>query len=540
MGRLYETPVVNTDAKGHHLRDTDGNTIQTFPKNAAGLKAAKRMMYKKYADLNVSQEEIEQQQAALQQAIPATEDIKDNDMSKLEEMYKQQLDEVVTITNTITNDPNMEDSVKVDAHNDDANELVLMLKRAGVDLTDTPGIDGMDGFDDMDGAGIDNIDMDGGDVYQPYSMQDGIDAVSNLGDFTDIGPELDGIDGIDSLDGADSLDVDNSLDSDDGLVMSEPLDSLELDSDQLLDDIESMYSNEPDESYGSPDLQLNKMSGGLNRQKRQYKGAHAGDNAMALETFKSLDEEEKLTRELFKEYKGYAKGTDSAAEIEDKFVGESGCDDDLTEVDWSRASSNVNKIGSNDRYTPSAEWGMNTGADHIDGHECGEVANELYHLFTKKYSALIPEADPDLIRDEIDKLCKKSNIDGNVSERSLDRMCALVLGNVVAASHDSLSEMKRLAGIQEDDDVVATNDSFFNRLKFPDTKADAEKMQPTKLYVNKMSKRELGDAQKSGYDPAGNKLSDADKSDASRELERRQQRSFTKKPWKASTPFTGR
>ena len=52
------------------------------------------------------------------------------------------------------------------------------------------------------------------------------------------------------------------------------------------------YSNSPDEDYFDTDTQLNKMSGGLNGPKKQYKKEYPGDNPLAV------DLEQKLAKML--------------------------------------------------------------------------------------------------------------------------------------------------------------------------------------------------------------------------------------------------
>jgi hypothetical protein len=61
------------------------------------------------------------------------------------------------------------------------------------------------------------------------------------------------------------------------------------------DDIdEEGYENEPDEEYKDTKYMTKDLSGGLNREKKAYKAAQRGDNAMAVET---------LYNELMSQYK---------------------------------------------------------------------------------------------------------------------------------------------------------------------------------------------------------------------------------------------
>ena len=53
--QLFETPTVTSDINGHHVKDQDGKTIQSFPRSPEGLKASKQYMYKHHKNLSVSQ-----------------------------------------------------------------------------------------------------------------------------------------------------------------------------------------------------------------------------------------------------------------------------------------------------------------------------------------------------------------------------------------------------------------------------------------------------------------------------------------------------
>lgn len=55
------------------------------------------------------------------------------------------------------------------------------------------------------------------------------------------------------------------------------------------------YENEPDEEYADHELMIKDLSGGLNRQKRSFKAAQQGDNAMAVQ--------EMLRKELLADYR---------------------------------------------------------------------------------------------------------------------------------------------------------------------------------------------------------------------------------------------
>ena len=50
--------------------------------------------------------------------------------------------------------------------------------------------------------------------------------------------------------------------------------------------VDEEYANEPDELIASSDTQLNAMSGGLNKQKRQFNKGYPGDNSMQVDETK--------------------------------------------------------------------------------------------------------------------------------------------------------------------------------------------------------------------------------------------------------------
>lgn len=60
------------------------------------------------------------------------------------------------------------------------------------------------------------------------------------------------------------------------------------------------YDNEPDEEYGDIEMMIKDLAGGLNREKKSFKAAQAGDNAMAVQ--------EMLKAELANDYKLFLEG----------------------------------------------------------------------------------------------------------------------------------------------------------------------------------------------------------------------------------------
>ena len=62
MKKLNEGPTIKTDHKGSHLTNADGEVVQSFAKDRAGLKAARQSMYKNYKGLNMKKPEPEPQE----------------------------------------------------------------------------------------------------------------------------------------------------------------------------------------------------------------------------------------------------------------------------------------------------------------------------------------------------------------------------------------------------------------------------------------------------------------------------------------------
>jgi len=273
--QLNETPTVSSDINGHHVKDEDGKVIQSFPRSPEGLKAAKEYMYKHHKDLSVSKQQIAQQQMQMQQALsanelPAESKEQDKTMTKLEEMYEKALNETVTISTQSNDRPDDSDTVKIDAQDASPDEIIDMLKMAGIDLSPEP-------------------------VYHEVEAE----------------PEMD-INPIDDM--ANTISI---IDLDGEMPRETPC-GMEADVEEDTD-----YANAPDEVYGDADLQMS-MAGGPNRPSNTYKHVNGGDNPMALE-------EDELAEELFTEYKGLAEEeVDEAIKIIDKETGDckGACDDE--------------------------------------------------------------------------------------------------------------------------------------------------------------------------------------------------------------------
>ena len=102
---------IKTDYKGHHLMNADGEEVQSYPKNVEGLKKARNTLYINNKGLNTMKQE------GLNEAFEAA-------------LEKLSLNESVTINTTTTSEG--DDTVTVTATNEDAYELVALLKAAGL------------------------------------------------------------------------------------------------------------------------------------------------------------------------------------------------------------------------------------------------------------------------------------------------------------------------------------------------------------------------------------------------------------------------
>jgi hypothetical protein len=102
---------VFSDAKGHHLKNADGEVVQSFDKTPDGLRAARNALYANYNVLSM-------------------EKPKESTMNEFEEKFNNALNESLTITTTAGTD--QPDNVSVNATDEDAHTLVAILKAAGL------------------------------------------------------------------------------------------------------------------------------------------------------------------------------------------------------------------------------------------------------------------------------------------------------------------------------------------------------------------------------------------------------------------------
>jgi len=66
---------------------------------------------------------------------------------------------------------------------------------------------------------------------------------------------------------------------------------------------EESYANEPDEQYQDTNFMVNKISGGINKNKKMYKPASDGDNPISVDQRESV--KERIYRKLKQNYRKY-------------------------------------------------------------------------------------------------------------------------------------------------------------------------------------------------------------------------------------------
>jgi len=106
---------VFSDHKGHHLKNADGEVVQSFEGTPEGLRQARNALYANYNVLSM-------------------EKPKESTMNEFEEKFNNALNESLTITTTAGTD--QPDNVSVNATDEDAHTLVAILKAAGLPYKD--------------------------------------------------------------------------------------------------------------------------------------------------------------------------------------------------------------------------------------------------------------------------------------------------------------------------------------------------------------------------------------------------------------------
>ncbi len=170
---------------------------------------------------------------------------------KLEEEFNKQLEEGMTVNTTSNKDQGVEDTVIVNADGNDAKELIMMLKNAGID----------------------------GEVESKCGTCMDTEAPSEMSQ----GSEQDALMQMLQMAG---------MDTDNVTVMP-----LNADCGGQHESVEEDLANAPDEKYADTDYMINKLAGGINKPKNMYRQAADGDNPMRTKAMPVTDLEESLMKE---------------------------------------------------------------------------------------------------------------------------------------------------------------------------------------------------------------------------------------------------
>ncbi len=293
--KLNEGPKIHKDHKGNHLYDTNGQMAQSFPKGREGLKMARQAMYKNFKGLNVEQEPqqpvveedslddrvqydahgfatvhhndkfylifndevvgeydtVDELKSAHEHVINKIKLRTEGIDMKLEEEFNKQLEEGMTVNTTSNKDQGVEDTVIVNADGNDAKELIMMLKNAGID----------------------------GEVESKCGTCMDTEAPSEMSQ----GSEQDALMQMLQMAG---------MDTDNVTVMP-----LNADCGGQHESVEEDLANAPDEKYAETDYMINKLAGGINKPKNMYRQAADGDNPMRTKAMPVTGLEESLMKE---------------------------------------------------------------------------------------------------------------------------------------------------------------------------------------------------------------------------------------------------
>ena len=338
--KIDKDPTVVSDHHGHHLIDAKGKKVKTFRKDRAGLKQARMSLYKNFKSMDLPPIDPTKQE--------------ENIMSDLEKKLEEALNESITVNTMSNNDPNSEDTVTITATGEDAQDMLDMLKLAGV-----------------------NQSADEQPETDP-SMTDMIQII--------------------------------------------PLDDVE-------EEVAEEFANTPNdasETEGDVDTMVNKISGGLNRQKKQYKKEYPGDNPMAVT---ESDEEEDLTERLLREY--------------DEF--KVTAPEDSDEGDWE-----IENVG---------KWAIKIGQANNE-----EASDEELGFDMELASALADEAIDEALADEDEDVVAEDDVEEGIKVvRKADSKCIRGHCDEEASDEDKLDaldkEMSEDVEATDDEEVVAEDET---------------------------------------------------------------------------------
>jgi hypothetical protein len=174
---------------------------------------------------------------------------------KLEEEFNKQLEEGMTVNTTANKDPNVEDTVTVNADGDDAKELMQMLKMAGMEGKCGEGTCGDEGHCGSESSC--GCDKEPAGEMSPMTHTDTMSQDSDE-------------DALMQMLKMAGMDTDN--------VTVMPLNAEEGSCGGHMDED---LANAPDEKTADTDYMVNKLAGGINKPKNMYRQAADGDNPMS-------------------------------------------------------------------------------------------------------------------------------------------------------------------------------------------------------------------------------------------------------------------
>jgi hypothetical protein len=318
MKKLNEGPTIKTDHKGSHLTNADGEVVQSFAKDRAGLKDARQAMYKNYKGLNMKKPEPEPQEPVEEDSI--TENTGGFEV-RLDNGGKVSIGKHI-FTYHVT-DPSEANAVARSAEKSGMTVLDIDSKEIRIDAQAFKHRGLVDSLQELQINGYITEDKKMSDLTNKLkeTLEEGITVnttstndeniednvtVTATGDDAMALVQMLKMAGIGAPKAQEveapaeempCMSQSNEIDSMRDMISN--MDNVEV---IALDDIEAVeeeaeLANAPDEKYADTDTLVNKISGGLNRRKKAYAKAENGDNPMAV-----TESEEELTTRLLKEY----------------------------------------------------------------------------------------------------------------------------------------------------------------------------------------------------------------------------------------------
>jgi hypothetical protein len=335
MKKLNEGPVIKTDHKGSHLTNADGEVVQSFAKDRAGLKDARQAMYKNYKGLNRKTPAPEPVEEPVEEGIHddvangQTPFAMEDTITENTGGFEVRLDNggKVSIGKHIftyhVTDPSEANAVARSAEKSGMTVLDIDSKEIRIDAQAFKHRGLVDSLQELQINGYITEDKKMSDLTNKLkeTLEEGITVnttstndeniednvtVTATGDDAMALVQMLKMAGIGAPKAQEveapaeempCMSQSNEIDSMRDMISN--MDNVEV---IALDDIEAVeeeaeLANAPDEKYADTDTLVNKISGGLNRRKKAYAKAENGDNPMAV-----TESEEELTTRLLKEY----------------------------------------------------------------------------------------------------------------------------------------------------------------------------------------------------------------------------------------------